>query len=265
MEIRKRMPIGSKIRLEEPEKELNREPSQRLNELGPSLLKRRVLVFIGGYGAGKTQVSLSMALRLAREGKRVALADLDLINPYFRSREMAATLESAGIRVLRPAGEWALAENPSLPPAIEGALRDETQHVILDAGGDEAGATILGRYHTYTNRADAAVLQVVNVFRPFSTNVEEIVALQRSLEQKAHCRVSGWIHNSNLQGWTTLEDWQQAQTIMEDLVQTTGIPLAAQAVDRKWADKIGLTWQAGWIPIERFLNLGWRLTRPRDS
>lgn len=229
------------------------------------LLKRRVLVFVGGYGAGKTQVSLSMALRWAREGKQVALADLDLINPYFRSREMAGALKSEGIRVLRPAGEWALAENPSLPPHIEGALRDKTQNVILDVGGDEAGATILGRYHVYTAQDDAAVLQVVNVFRPFSTSVEEIVALQRSLEEKAHSRVSGWIHNSNLQDWTTLEDWYQAQSIMEGLVQTSGIPLAAEAVDPNWATKVGLSWQPDWIPIERFLSLGWRLSKPKET
>lgn len=227
------------------------------------LLNRRILVFVGGYGAGKTQVSLSMALRWVREGKQVILADLDLINPYFRSRELADSLVKEGIRVLRPAGEWALAENPSLPPEVEGALRDENQPVILDVGGDEAGATILGRFHPYLKSQDAAVLQVVNVFRPFSTTVPEIETLRRSLEAKAHCRVSGWIHNSNLQDWTTMEDWRTAQALMTDLVRESRIPLVAQAVDPKWANKAGLTWQPEWLPVERFLSLGWRLSKSK--
>ncbi|MHB1651108.1 MAG: hypothetical protein ACYCVD_01360 [Desulfitobacteriaceae bacterium] len=232
---------------------------QQTEMAGRSLLQRRVLVFVGGYGAGKTQISLSMALRLVRAGRRIALADLDLINPYFRSREMAVKLEREGVEVIRPAGELALAENPSLVPKIEGALRDKTQYVILDVGGDEAGATVLGRYHPFVTAGDAAVLQVVNVYRPFSTSVEEIEELRRGIELKAHCQVQGWIHNSNLQTWTTLKDWELAGKVMGQLIVKSGIPLAGCGVEPEWAERVGLTWNPEWIPIERFLSLGWRV------
>lgn len=223
------------------------------------LLARRVLVLVGGYGAGKTQISLSMALHKSELGLPVALVDLDLINPYFRSRELTDFLEQKGIEVVRPEGDLAFAENPSLVPEIEGALRNKEKHVILDVGGDPTGATILGRYQPCLIQDDVAVLQVVNIFRPFSTNREEIVKLQKELEVKSRLQIQGWIDNTNLQDWTTLEDWEKGQKTLSELVQTTGIPVAGKAVEVNWAKKHGISWNKDWIPVRRYLNLGWKL------
>ena len=222
------------------------------------LLDRRVLVLLGGYGAGKTQLSISLALKWAREGKRVALVDLDLINPYFRVREIAVTLEYEGVEVIRPEGDLAFAENPSLPPQIDGALRDPTRRVIVDVGGNETGATIVGRYHALLEAEDSAVLQVVNIFRPFSSTIEEIESLRLEMERKSHLKVQGWINNSNLMDWTTLDDWRSATELMQKLVDRSKIPLETCGVNPKWAEKIGLTWEPDWIPVEQYLNLGWK-------
>ena len=229
-----------------------------MNTPGSPLLDRRVLVLVGGYGAGKTQLSISLALKWAREAKRVALVDLDLINPYFRSREIAETLEAEGVEVIRPEGDLAFAENPSLPPQIDGALRDPTRRVVLDVGGNETGATIVGRYHTLLEAEDIAVLQVVNIFRPFSSTIEEIESLRLDMERKSHLKVQGWINNSNLLDWTTLEDWQSAAELMQTLVNQSKIPLETCGVNPKWAEKIGLRWEPNWIPVERYLSLGWK-------
>ncbi len=224
----------------------------------PALLDRRVLVLVGGYGAGKTQLSISLALKWAQEGKRVALVDLDLINPYFRVREIAETLEYQGVEVIRPEGDLAFAENPSLPPQIDGALRDQTRYVVLDVGGNETGATIVGRYHNLLKAEDVAVLQVVNIFRPFSRTIEEIESLRQDMERKSHLKVQGWINNSNLLDWTTLDDWQSAAELMQTLVDKSKIPLVTCGVNPKWAKKVGLPWEPDWIPVERYLNLGWK-------
>ena len=229
-----------------------------MDRVGNYLLARRVLVLVGGYGAGKTQLAISLALKGAREGKRVALVDLDLINPYFRLREIAETLEHAGVEVIRPEGALAFAENPSLPPQIEGALRDTTRHVVLDVGGNETGATIVGRYHTLLKEKDVGVVQVVNIFRPFSSTIEEIERLRLDMEQKSHLKVQGWINNSNLIDWTTLEDWRKSEELMRSLVGQSEIPLVTSGVNPKWAEKVGLLWEPEWIPVERFLNLGWK-------
>jgi hypothetical protein len=223
------------------------------------LLNRRVLVFTGGYGAGKTQISISMALRKVEHGLPVSLVDLDLINPYFRSREMIDFLKQKGIESVQPEGDLAFSENPSLVPEIEGALRNKERHVILDVGGDPAGATVLGRYQPFLNQDDVAVIQVVNVFRPFSTQVDEIIQLKNELEEKSRLSVQGWINNTNLQDWTTLEDWEKGQEIFNKLVEKTGIPLVAKAVDRNWVKKMDIPWQEEWIPIQRFLKLGWKI------
>lgn len=222
------------------------------------LLERRVLVLVGGYGAGKTQLSISLALKLAREGQRVALVDLDLINPYFRLREMAEPLERQGVEVIRPEGDLAFAENPSLPAQIDGALRDLTKRVVLDVGGNETGATILGRYHTLLEAEDVAVFHVVNVFLLFSSTVEEIESLRLDMERKSHLRVQGWINNSNLQDWTTLKDWYMSVELMQALEDKCEIPLVTCGVNPQWAGKVGLPWDQDWIPVERYLNLGWK-------
>lgn len=229
------------------------------NEIGSDLLNRRVLVFVGGYGAGKTQVSISMALRKAALNLPVAFVDLDLINPYFRSREMVEFFQQKGVEAVQPKGDLAFAENPSLVPEIEGALRNQEKHVILDVGGDPTGATILGRYQPFLRQDDVAVLQVVNTFRPFSTHVDEIIKLKGDLEDKSRLKVQGWINNSNLQDWTTLTDWEKGQTILEELARKTGIPIAGRAVDRNWAKKMGISWKEEWIPVQRYLNLGWKI------
>lgn len=219
---------------------------------------RRVLVLVGGYGAGKTQLSISIALKRAREGKRVSLADLDLINPYFRSRDIAELLERQGVDVICPEGALAFAENPSLPPQIDGALRDPARSVVLDVGGNETGATILGRYHCLLQAEDVAVFQVVNIFRPFSSTVEEIESLRLEMERKSQLRVQGWINNSNLQDWTTIEDWQKSLEVMQLLEERSKIPCVACGVNPHWAEKVGLSWNRDWIPVERYLNQGWK-------
>lgn len=222
------------------------------------LLDRRVLVLVGGYGAGKTQIAISLAMKHAKEGKPVALVDLDLINPYFRSRDIAKILENQGIEVIRPEGDLAFAENPSLPPQIDGALRDQTRHVVLDVGGNETGATIVGRYHALLQKEDVGVLQVVNVFRPFSSTIEEIESLRLDIERKSHLKVQGWINNSNLIDWTTLEDWQKSVGLMRSLARESQIPYVTSGINLKWAEKVGLLWEPEWIPVERYLNLGWK-------
>lgn len=213
---------------------------------------------IGGYGAGKTQLAISLAYQWAKESKQVALVDLDLINPYFRSREAADPLETAGVEVIRPEGDLAFAENPSLTPQIEGALRDPMKRVILDVGGNETGATIVGRYHELLQMNDVAVLQVVNVFRPFSSTIEEITNLRLDMERKSHLNVHGWINNSNLQDWTTVEDWHKSEELMQALVAQTKIPKVACGMNPLWAEKAGLSWEPDWIPVQRYLNLGWK-------
>lgn len=226
--------------------------------MAPELLNRRVLVLVGGYGAGKTQIAINMALRIAKQKERVAIVDLDLINPYFRSRELAESLEEQGVEAVRPEGDIAYSESPSLGPEIDSALLDTSKRVILDAGGDEAGATILGRYSPLLQGDDVAVIQIVNVFRPFSSTVAEIQKLRRELEGKSRLKIHGLFNNSNLQEWTELADWYRAGEVIQQCASESGIPLVGTGVNPAWARQVGLAWNPGWLPVERYLSLGWK-------
>ncbi|CAA7599973.1 P-loop containing nucleoside triphosphate hydrolase [Acididesulfobacillus acetoxydans] len=226
------------------------------------LLGRRVLVIMGGYGAGKTQIAINLSLQRAQTGQSVALVDLDLVNPYFRSREISGPLLEEGVKVIRPEGDLAFAENPSLPAQIAGVLRDRSTDVLLDVGGNENGATIVGRYHDLLQGRDVGVLQVVNIFRPFSMTVAEIEELRLVMENRSRLNVQGWINNSNLQEWTTLADWEKSGEVMADLVSKSRIPLVGCGVNPEWAEALGLVWQPEWIPVKRYLKLGWKGLKP---
>jgi len=127
----------------------------------------RILLFVGNYGSGKTEVSVSLAIRLAKD-HRVAVADLDVVNPYFRCREARGEMESRGIRVINPEGEYRAADLPIILPEIRGAVQAGEEFLIMDVGGDDVGARVLGSLaDVFCGRA-YAMLQVVNAKRPFT-------------------------------------------------------------------------------------------------
>ncbi|PKK91278.1 MAG: hypothetical protein CVV64_05795 [Candidatus Wallbacteria bacterium HGW-Wallbacteria-1] len=178
-----------------------------------SLFNKRISFICGAFGSGKTELSLNLAIALAKQNPDVALVDLDIVNLYFRSRQMRALLSENGIETIDSSLKGDLIDMPALSPAIQGAFDREELRVVVDVGGDDVGARVLGRYALRTEDMD--FLLVVNTYRPFSDNAEKVSALMRDIEIKSRIKVDGIIVNSNLGDETTPENLLRGAELLQ--------------------------------------------------
>lgn len=157
-----------------------------------------IALFIGNYGSGKTEVAVNYATNRKAAGHKVRIADLDIVNPYFRSREVKRILEELGVEVVVPEDRLLDADLPVVVPGIKGMIENPVGINILDVGGDDAGATVLGSLHQALVAANYDMLQVVNVKRPFTENVEDTIKITREIEAASRLKVTGVVGNSHL-------------------------------------------------------------------
>ena len=205
-----------------------------------------VTVVTGHYGVGKTNFALNLALDAAAAGYRVTLADMDVVNPYFRSNEYRDLLEGAGVRLIAPVFGRAgtSLDVPSvtgeLAVAAEDAYRDETgcTVVIVDAGGDDVGATALARFAPALAAGPYAMLYVVNAFRNLTQTPADAVAVLREIEAKSHLVATAVVGNSHLQGETTLGHIAESVPYTQEVASMAALPVACitapiQAIQRE--------------------------------
>ena len=192
---------------------------------------RSVLV-VGDYGCGKTEVSVNLALHAAGDGAReaVALADLDLVNPYFRSREAAEPLQHSGVRVVMPEGGQRFADLPILLPSVKGLLQDRDTFSILDVGGDEVGARVLAAMAPAVDPAVHGFWFVINKNRPFTDTVSGCVDTIRRIERVTGLAVSALVSNTHLLQDTTAEMVRGGLELTEAVGRALQLEVALVAV-----------------------------------
>lgn len=188
---------------------------------------KRIKIFVGNYGSGKTEISLNTAYKLADEGKKVILADIDIVNPYFRSSEKTQELNAKGIKVLAPPGANSNVDLPSLPMDIYTIFESDAE-VIIDCGGDPAGATALGalRHKIEAAKDEVDIFFVSNVRRPLQSSVEEVEEMLDSIEYVSRLKVNGIINNTNLAYETKAEDLLFGKEILEQVAKNRNVPIA---------------------------------------
>jgi hypothetical protein len=191
----------------------------------------RLVMIVGNYGSGKTEVSVNLAIRLARSGREVRVADLDIVNPYFRCREARALMERHGIRVVIPPGSQAWADLPIIVPEIQGLLQPPPGTVsIFDVGGDDVGARALASFRPSIADGAYELWQVINARRPFTDTVEGCLEMRRALEEASRLKVTGLLANTHLIDDTTpdavLDGWRLAQAVSRE----AGVPVRCLAV-----------------------------------
>ena len=203
-----------------------------------SLFPRRISIITGHYGTGKTELSVNLALALAAEGKRVMLADLDIVNPYFRSRERRPQLEAAGIQVISSSQACSDADVPALPAELLAILENRNIRGILDIGGDPVGARVLARFQPKIVQEDYQLIFVLNANRPEVREAEHAIAYLRSIEAVTGLTCSGIVNNTHLCGETTPAEIRKGAALAEAVSRQTGIPILCHTAEVRFADAV---------------------------
>lgn len=203
---------------------------------------RGVVAIVGNYGSGKTEISINLALFLKALGANVSVADLDLVNPYFRTREARMELHSRGINTLLPPEKLLEADLPIVTPQILGKLRAELtkdETVILDIGGDSVGARVLASLADALAKVQTLrTVQIVNPFRPYTSNVRGCLDMRAKIEQASTLKVTHWAVNGHMMNETEPAHIMRGYELGLELVQVTGLPLLFMGVTRPLLDKI---------------------------
>lgn len=218
-------------------------------------LERRVTVICGHYGTGKTNLSINLALDYAGRGEKVTLVDLDIVNPYFRSADYADMLTGRGVRVVGPNFANTNLDTPSLPGSVRGALEGDGM-VIIDVGGDDAGATALGVYSDSLRQADPDVLYVINRYRSLTTEPEAAVDILRDIETAARIKVRGIVNNSHLKDGTGSGTVLDSVDFAQAVCDATGLPLRFTTAPR-WTDLVESNSIPNIYPVDVHVRAPW--------
>lgn len=195
---------------------------------------KRITVFSGHYGSGKTNVALSVALGLARSGQSVTVADLDIVNPYFRTKDSARELEKTGIELICSDYANTNVDIPALPQSMYAITDDRSRKVVVDLGGDDRGALALGRLApAILEENDFDLFAVINMFRPLTKTAEETVGVMKEIEAASGLRFTGLVNNSNLGEETTPETVLSSLPYAEETARLTGLPIVMTTVDKE--------------------------------
>ena len=187
---------------------------------------KRLTLFAGHYGSGKTNIAVNYALHLAAEGKHVCIADLDIVNPYFRTKDSAAVLEAAGVHLISPHFANTNVDLPALPAEAYRLVTDKSIYGIMDIGGDDRGAYALGRYvPSIKEEGNYRMAFVANCYRPLTRTPEDALEVMREIEAACGLSFTDIINNSNLASETTPETIAHSQDYMQRLSELSGLPI----------------------------------------
>ena len=201
---------------------------------------KKIVILIGNYCSGKTEIAMNMAMLSASQGKRTQVIDLDRINDYFRMSDHIQMLIDKCINVVSPSFVGKGLTQTVMPAQVASAFDSDWDLVIFDVGGDQAGALSLARYHQDFAALEPGQLEVydiVNVCRPMSESPEKIIKLKGELEGFARQTVTGFVNNSNLLNYASADDLRQGYDILRETSDLTGIPIVHTTGRKKFLDE----------------------------
>ena len=211
-----------------------------------TVLPPDLTIFAGRFGSGKTEAALNYALALVPEpgngasadNRQVILVDLDIVTPYFRSREMAEAMGMQGVQVIAPSIIGQHLDIPAISPQILGAIQQPQKPVVLDVGGDKQGARALGQFGPAIRQRGYTMHFVVNPYRPFTQSLDGLASSIREIESGARLQVTSLVSNPNLIGETTIDSIVKGHAVIEGFAEALGLPIAFVCVERHWTEAL---------------------------
>lgn len=193
---------------------------------------KRLTIISGHYGSGKTNIAVNITKELAEKKENVALADLDIVNPYFRSKDSQRELEEKGIRLICSLYANSNVDIPALPQEMYALTDDKSLTAVLDIGGDDRGALVLGRLaDSIKQENDYEMLMVINKFRPEIKDADSAIEIMREIEFASKIKFTGIINNSNLGAETDENCILSSFSYAEEIAEKTGIPVVMTTVN----------------------------------
>ena len=196
---------------------------------------KRITIFAGHYGSGKTNIAINYARALRRSGGRVTIADLDIVNPYFRTKDSAAALKAEGIDLVVSDFANSNVDFPALPkeiyalvasPEVGAECQTLRAKVVIDVGGDDRGALALGRYVPDIRAGgDYEMLAVVNAARPLTRTARDAVEVLREIEAACQLPFTGVVNNTNLGPQTTAETVLGSRAYADEVAALMDVPV----------------------------------------
>ena len=202
-------------------------------------MNKRVLLLCGHYGSGKTNIAVNLAQAIKKEYPIVTLADLDIVNPYFRSKDSANDLEEAGIRLICSNYANSNVDIPALPSDLYALTDDRRMRAVIDIGGDDRGALALGRLApSILEENDYEMLMVINCYRPLTRDAASTVEVMREIEGAGGIRFTALVNNSNLGVETTAKDILASVSYANEVASLSGLPVIMTTVDERLQEEL---------------------------
>ena len=187
---------------------------------------KRLTLFAGHYGSGKTNIAVNYALHLASQGNKVCVADLDIVNPYFRTADSAVEFAKAGVELISPQFANSNVDLPALPAEAYRLVQDKSCYGIMDIGGDDRGAYALGRYVPFMKQeGNYRMVYVANCYRPLTRTAEEALEVMREIEAACGLPFTDVVNNSNLASETDVQAVLDSQSFIAELSRISGLPV----------------------------------------
>lgn len=221
------------------------------------MFTKRISIFTGHFGSGKTEVAVNYALELKKRVAHAAIIDFDIVNPFFRTADVKDQLEGAGLWVVTPLYANTNVDVPALPPETNALFEKKEYHAVFDVGGDDLGARAVSRYRDEILQDSYEMLFVINTRRPMTDTPEKIEEMIWSIEQSSRMKVTHLVNNTNLLSATTVADVLEGGRMIEEVSRKLDIPVAFTSIRESMAAELSAASDTPVLPLTGMIKLPW--------